>query len=226
MPMVDLNSLSNREQDVVKLLREGKSNKLIASDLSISERTVEFHLKNIFDKLHVNSRVELIIKLGESTVAAKEENAENRDTSSSSNWATSLKEAASKIGKELRVENIVSNTARSNTGPMSFFESIRTCLVKYADFNGRASRSEFWWFALFILLAATGLTYLSNPLGEAFLVAVVLPLLAAGARRLHDTGRSGWWQLFILAPFAGIVLVGILWAVPPVAPQPEDMPPV
>lgn len=59
--------LSNREQDVVNLLLEGKSNKLIASSLHISERTVEFHLKNIFDKYQVNSRVELVLKLGKST---------------------------------------------------------------------------------------------------------------------------------------------------------------
>ncbi|HRO91225.1 MAG TPA: LuxR C-terminal-related transcriptional regulator, partial [Promineifilum sp.] len=66
--MEQLPRLSNREWDVVNLLREGKSNKMIASALGITERTVEFHLKNIYDKLQVGSRVELVLKLGESTV--------------------------------------------------------------------------------------------------------------------------------------------------------------
>jgi len=44
---------------------------------------------------------------------------------------------------------------------------------------------------------------------------MLLPLLAAGSPRLHDIGKSGWWQLFMLAPVAGIVLLGILWALPP-----------
>ena len=68
--MADFLSLSAREQDVANLVLEGKSNKLIASALNISLSTVEFHLKNIYAKLGVASRVELILKLRESTVAA------------------------------------------------------------------------------------------------------------------------------------------------------------
>ncbi|NSW52532.1 MAG: helix-turn-helix transcriptional regulator [Anaerolineae bacterium] len=59
--------LSRREKEVVSLVLQGKSNKQIALSLEISERTVEFHLKNIYTKLQVNSRVELILKLGKST---------------------------------------------------------------------------------------------------------------------------------------------------------------
>jgi DNA-binding CsgD family transcriptional regulator len=59
--------LSKREWDVVEVLLEGKSNKLIADSLSISERTVEFHLKNIYAKMGVSTRVELILKLGKAT---------------------------------------------------------------------------------------------------------------------------------------------------------------
>ena len=54
--MEQLPRLSSREWDVVNLLREGKSNKMIAAALGISERTVEFHLKNIYDKLHINRK--------------------------------------------------------------------------------------------------------------------------------------------------------------------------
>lgn len=231
--MAQSNQLSNREQDVVKLLLEGKSNKLIASALGISDRTVEFHLKNIYAKFQVSSRTELILKLGQSTGAGKGEVAENKDSpghstvenmgeitengdqSNSGNWATSLKEAVSRIGKELRMENALNSSASSEGNSVTFFESIRVCLTKYAEFNGRASRSEFWWFALFVTLVASALMYLSESLVNVFAIAILLPMLAAGARRLHDSGKSGWWQLFILAPIAGIILVGILWALPP-----------
>ncbi len=97
---------------------------------------------------------------------------------------------------------------------MTFQESIRVCLKKYAEFNGRATRSEFWWFIVFVKLVALALAYFSQILSCVFLVAMLLPLLAVGARRLHDIGKSGWWQLFALVPVAGIILLLILWAQP------------
>src|SRR6185436_13817679 len=106
---------------------------------------------------------------------------------------------------------VLNSNTSSEGNSVTFFESIRVCLTKYAEFNGRASRSEFWWFTLFVTLVASALMYLSQNLSNVFLVAMLLPLLAAGSRRLHDIGKSGWWQLFILAPIAGIILVGILW---------------
>jgi len=231
--MAQFNKLSNRESEVVKLLLEGKSNKLIASALGISDRTVEFHLKNIYAKAEVSSRTELILKLGQSTGTGKGEIAENRhepgqstvenmgeitenrDQSNSENWATSLRAAVSSIGKELRMESSLNSNVGDGANTLTFFESIRLCLAKYAEFNGRASRSEFWWFTLFVTLVTSALVYLSETLASIFLIAMMLPLLAAGARRLHDIGKSGWWQLFMLAPVAGIILLGILWALPP-----------
>ncbi len=116
--MPEFPKLSNREWDVLKLLLQGKSNKLIASSLHISVRTVEFHLKNIYAKFQVSSRVELILKLGsptggfeaeklgDSTVEQKGELAENRDRLNSRlNWATSFGETVSIIGKELEMKN-------------------------------------------------------------------------------------------------------------------------
>ena len=238
--MAQSNQLSNRESEVVKLLLEGKSNKLIASALGISERTVEFHLKNIYAKSQVSSRTELILKLGQSTGTGKgeiaepsaelgqstvenmAEIAENGDLSSSRNWATSLRDTVSLIGKELKMENVLNANVSSEGNSVTFFESIRVCLTKYAEFNGKASRSEFWWFALFVTLVASALMYLSQNLSNVFMVATLLPLLAAGSRRLHDTGKSGWWQLFILAPVAGIILLMILWAVPPANSMQND----
>jgi DNA-binding CsgD family transcriptional regulator len=233
--MTELNKLSDRERDVVNLLLEGKSNKLIASSLGISESTVEFHLKNIYAKFQVNSRTELILKLGKTTGEAEPkklgqsivdktgESTENKERlNSRMNWAKSFRDTVLFIGKELKMDNVMNSKARSEVNPMTFFESIRVCLTKYAEFNGRASRPEFWWFALFITLIAGALTYLSENVSSIFLIAMLLPLMAAGARRLHDSGRSGWWQLFLLVPVAGIVLLGFLWALPPTSALPDD----
>lgn len=220
--MTQFNKLSSREQEVVKLLLEGKSNKLIALSLGISERTVEFHLKNIYAKLQVSSRVELILKLGDSTVAGRREVAENRDGLNLWNWVTSLKEAVSKIGKELKMKESLNSNPDNQGEAMTFYESIRVCLTKYAEFNGRATRPEFWWFTLFITLVAAALTYLSESLTSIFLIAMLLPQLAVGTRRLHDIGKSPWWQLFLLVPIGGLVILGVLWAQPPTDPLPND----
>ncbi len=223
--MAQANQLSSREQEVVKLLLEGKSNKLIASALHISDRTVEFHLKNIYAKLQVSSRTELIIKLGNSTVASQGEVTENRDTLNLRNWAASLKKTVSRIGKELKMKVALNPDTHDEGGPLTFFESIRVCFSKYAEFNGRASRSEFWWFTLFVVLVTSALVYVHEVLGQVFLIAVLLPFLAAGARRLHDIGKSAWWLLFLLAPVAGIVLLGFFWAEPPLNALPDDTTP-
>ena len=93
-------------------------------------------------------------------------------------------------------------------------KSVRTCLTKYADFNGRAARPEFWWFVVFwiVVMAVTGLVskYVNFLAG----LALLLPGLAAGSRRLHDTGKSGWFQMLGLIPFVGPPIVIYLMAQP------------
>ena len=87
-------------------------------------------------------------------------------------------------------------------------------LKKYATFRGRASRREYWWFMLIhviILMASIPLdkvlgTTLDNGqgiIGSLYNVAMILPAMAVGVRRLHDTGRSGFWLLVSLVPFIG-----------------------
>jgi uncharacterized membrane protein YhaH (DUF805 family) len=94
---------------------------------------------------------------------------------------------------------------------MTFQESIQVCFNKYVDFSGRASRSEYWWFALFVFLGSSVLGIFSFWLNIIFLLATLLPQLAAATRRLHDTGRSGWWQLIGFIPLIGwIVLIVFL----------------
>ena len=119
---------------------------------------------------------------------------------------------------------------------MSFTDAVRTCINKFATFDGRATRSEFWWFYLFALLvgfvgyvpililtiigassndgAVSGiLTLFSVIFWIVWLIVIValyIPLLAVGCRRLHDRGQSGWLQLLLLVPCGSIVLL-VFW---------------
>ncbi|MCA1653516.1 MAG: DUF805 domain-containing protein [Sphingomicrobium sp.] len=85
-------------------------------------------------------------------------------------------------------------------------------LRKYADFSGRAPRAEFWWFYLFYLIGYIIIGIIDSLIGTRiptllYVVAMFLPYLGVGVRRLHDTGRSGWWVLLPLIP---AVIAGIL----------------
>ena len=101
---------------------------------------------------------------------------------------------------------------------MTFGESIKACFSKYAAFDGRAVRSEFWWFALFTFLVSAGAGMVSQTLSGLFSLAVLLPSLAVGARRLHDIDKSGWWQLVSLVPLVGWLVV-LYWYLQPTQPQ-------
>ena len=94
---------------------------------------------------------------------------------------------------------------------MSFGQSISTCFSKYAKFGGRATRAEYWWFYLFALLLSWG-SILVDPTQMTSMIinlALFLPILSAGTRRLHDTNRSGWWQLIVFTLIGVIPL--IIW---------------
>ncbi|HEV8023373.1 MAG TPA: DUF805 domain-containing protein [Candidatus Nanopelagicales bacterium] len=106
---------------------------------------------------------------------------------------------------------------------MSFGQSVSYCLSNYANFNGRGRRSEFWWFYVFVVIVSAvvqGLlaaifgadSGLYIVLGGLVGLALVIPLYAAGARRLHDTGKSGWLQLLVLIPCIGLIVLIVFWA--------------
>ena len=101
---------------------------------------------------------------------------------------------------------------------MNLGQSISHCFSNYFNFNGRSSRSEFWWFELFAILlsvlgsvwdASMGDTSGSGMMYWLFTAATFFPLIAVGARRLHDVGKSGWWQLIMITIIGLIPL--IIW---------------
>jgi uncharacterized membrane protein YhaH (DUF805 family) len=95
---------------------------------------------------------------------------------------------------------------------MTFGESISTCFKKYASFDGRAVRSEYWWFVLFTFLASAAAGYVSQAASGLFSLAVLLPSLAVGARRLHDIDKSGWFLLLWFIPVIGWIVL-LVWAI-------------
>ena len=92
-------------------------------------------------------------------------------------------------------------------------------LKKYAVFNGRARRKEYWFFSLFNLIiiivlgVIDGMTgsYSASAgmglLGGIYMLAVLVPAIAVGIRRLHDTNRSGWWLLIVFVPLIGAIVL-------------------
>lgn len=97
---------------------------------------------------------------------------------------------------------------------MTFGESVSTCLKKYFVFEGRASRSEYWWFQLIVTPSYFISTVLENEISYIFLgitIFTLIPAISAGVRRLHDTNRSGFFLLISLIPFiGGLVLLFLL----------------
>ena len=92
---------------------------------------------------------------------------------------------------------------------MDFQTALKTCLMqKYVEFNGRAARPEFWWFALFTFVVSLVLQVIGGEiLSGIFALAVLLPSIAVAVRRLHDVDRSGWWYLLVLIPFLGALIL-------------------
>ena len=97
-------------------------------------------------------------------------------------------------------------------------------LKRYAQFAGRATRTQYWMYFLINLLISIGFGMLDKALGMGFLaplysLAVLIPGIAIGARRLHDSGRSGWWMLISLLPIIGFIILFIFLALPSDGPN-------
>lgn len=117
------------------------------------------------------------------------------------------------------------------TGPAKPQMDIKTAvetvvLNKYADFNGRARRSEYWWFTLAYFVASIVLSVIDGIWGTPVLqgllgLGLLVPSLAVGARRLHDIGKSGWMLLISLIPIVGAIIL-IIWLAKDSDPRPNE----
>ena len=107
----------------------------------------------------------------------------------------------------------------------NLMEEYKAVLNKYAVFSGRARRREYWMFVLVNFIIMIGLSVVisivasvlklgsaASYLSQIYGLAVLLPSLAVGVRRLHDTGRSGWWLLIGVIPLIGSIVLLILMA--------------
>ena len=116
---------------------------------------------------------------------------------------------------------------------MSFVNAVETCLTeKYFTLSGRASRAEYWWFALAVSLVVAILSVVVGIVAASFkseggmvslmallllvlgILALVIPSVTVCVRRLHDTGRSGWWYLVNFVPYIGSLVLLVLMLLP------------
>lgn len=97
---------------------------------------------------------------------------------------------------------------------MNMFEAVGACFSKFATFSGRARRAEYWWFTLFNVIVGLVLGFAQGGaelgIADLYSLVILLPSLAVSARRLHDTGRSGWWQLLVFVPIVGWIVL-LIW---------------
>ena len=130
------------------------------------------------------------------------------------------------INKQLdQISNL--NQDEEQYNPIDWFVK---CLKQYVTFDGRARRKEFWFFMLVCIGLGIVTQIVDSIIGTAPLLngllnlALFLPSLAVGARRLHDVGRSGWWQLIALTGI-GLILLIVWWATDTKQEQNEYGPP-
>lgn len=124
-----------------------------------------------------------------------------------------------------------STQSSSTSGDINFGKAISICFQKFAQFSGRATKSEFWYFYLFCMLPGIlgwllklALEEYYHLFGDYFYISIIIdvfiliinfilfiPVLSVSIRRLHDINKSGWNILWILLPFIGIIILLIFW---------------
>ena len=96
------------------------------------------------------------------------------------------------------------------SGSVTFVEAIKLMFVNYANFTGRATKSEYWWAFLFNVLVSTAASYIPV-IGPVISLALIIPGLSLGIRRLHDIGKSWCSILLGLIPLVGFIILIVLF---------------
>lgn len=140
----------------------------------------------------------------------------NLDTPQESSVASASKRSPQRLQPQAELPEPFLLVRQPTPAYLNFGEAIGTCFRKFAVFQGRATRSEYWYwvllqvsvfvFSIFVELG-TGDPTLGNVVWGLFLLVTFLPSLAVQVRRLHDTGKSGWWILIQAIPFLGSIVV-------------------
>lgn len=100
---------------------------------------------------------------------------------------------------------------------MTFTEAVKSGFDHYVKFDGRASRPAFWWWFLFAILVGIAANIIGVGIFDTAVlsylvsIALILPNLSVAIRRLHDTGRTGWWVLIGLIPLIGAIVLLIFF---------------
>ncbi|WP_203292496.1 DUF805 domain-containing protein [Maricaulis parjimensis] len=99
---------------------------------------------------------------------------------------------------------------------MGFVDAVKSGFSNYVNFQGRARRSEYWFWILFTFLLGVVAGIIDGIIGTYLLgglatLATILPSIAMGVRRLHDTGRSGFWMFIALIPLVGAIVLIIFY---------------
>ncbi len=123
-------------------------------------------------------------------------------------------------GRPMMSRSSISGPTHDYFPEVGLFEAFSRAMSNYATFSGRSSRAEYWKFILFGIIIAIVLAIIDlsifgpyaefQPISTLWSLAVILPNLAIGARRLHDINKSGWWLLIILVPLIGAILL-LVW---------------
>ena len=90
---------------------------------------------------------------------------------------------------------------------VGFIEAVKLAFVHFADFKGRARRSEYWWFCLFNIIVSSVFSVLLPDFAWIWSLITLIPGFSIVIRRLHDAGKSGWFYLWIFLPLAGYIIM-------------------
>lgn len=136
--------------------------------------------------------------------------------------AIKCKHCSSDLSQSAAEKNKQSSAATQKLIEYDAFQYYATCWKKFATFSGRARRREYWFFTLYNILASFMLGIIDSVFGiydpeigmglfgAIYSLTVIIPTLAVSVRRLHDTGRSGWWLTLVFLPIIGVIVL-LVW---------------